>query len=73
MISDDMMIPVNSSTITRVGYDENAQELYVEFKNGGLYLYQNVGSVEYDSFIHAPSLGQYLHYNIKPVYPCTKL
>lgn len=67
------MQPVVSSNVQEVGYDESSQILHVRFLNGGLYEYRNVPLIEYESFVNAPSVGSYLHHNIKDVYPCERI
>lgn len=63
------MIPVSSSNVDSIGYDENQQILYVRFLNGSLYIYKGVSSYEFDGLLNAPSVGSYLHRNIKNLYP----
>ena len=61
------MIPVESSSIELVGYDEEAQELYVQFHNRGrTYAYADVSPAQFDALLAAPSKGRYLNYEIKP-------
>lgn len=55
---------VNSSMITRVGYDAAKQELYVEFKGSGkqgpaLWLYEHVSPFEYAQLTAAASIGKH--------------
>jgi hypothetical protein len=67
------MVPVNSSNVDEVGYDENSQLLYVRFKNGNsLYVYKGVPIAEYEGMMNASSKGTYLHHNIKG-YPYERL
>jgi len=63
------MQAVSSSTVSMVGYDESSQEAYVQFHNGGLYVYRGVPRHEYDNLLMAPSIGSYLHAYFKNVYP----
>jgi len=61
------MIPVESSSIELVGYDEDARELYVRFHNRGrTYAYEDVSRDELDALLDAPSKGRYLNWEIKP-------
>jgi KTSC domain len=61
------MIPVESSSIELVGYDEQAQELYVRFHNRGrTYAYEDVPRAQFDALLAAPSKGRYLNWEIKP-------
>jgi hypothetical protein len=62
-------LPVSSSNLTSVGYDEVGQVLEVEFRHGGVYQYVGVSRSVYDEFMSAASLGGYLARRIKPRYP----
>lgn len=63
------MIPVSSSNIASIGYDEEGQQVYVQFQNGSMYVYKGVPSHEFQNLIEAPSHGSYLNRNFKNVYP----
>ena len=63
------MIPVSSSNIESIGYDEQNQQVYVRFLNGSLYVYKGVPPHEYQNLMEAPSQGSYLHRSFKNVYP----
>lgn len=67
------MVPVSSSNVESVGYDEENQILYVRFLSGSLYMYKNVNKPEYEALLSAPSIGSYLHRNIKNVYPYERI
>lgn len=67
------MIPVESSNVESVGYDENQQVLYVRFLTGATYIYKGVNSYEFDGLLVAPSVGSYLHRNIKNNYPYERI
>lgn len=59
------MIPVSSSNVQAIGYDEANQLLYVKFNNNTLYCYQGVPIAEFDGLLNASSKGIYLNSNIK--------
>ena len=63
------MIPVSSSNIESIGYDESNEQVYVRFINGSLYVYTSVPIHEFESLLDAPSLGSYLHRSYKNVFP----
>lgn len=67
------MIPVSSSNVESIGYDENEQLLYVRFLSGSLYIYKNVGVLEFEGLRNAPSTGSYLHRSIKGTYPYERI
>lgn len=72
--------PVESSLIAAIGYDAESQVLEIQFKGrvdapGPIYQYQNVTPPQYESLIHAESIGGCFLRNIKnkPEYPCEKV
>jgi hypothetical protein len=65
--------PVASSNLNSVGYDEQSQTLEVEFSNGTVYQYYNVGSDLYDQFMRAPSKGQFLASYIRNAFPYSRV
>ncbi len=67
------MIPVSSSNIDSIGYDEQNQEVYVRFLNNSLYVYKGVPAHECQNLMEAPSQGSYLNRNFKNVYPYERL
>jgi len=64
---------VSSSNIVSVGYDEGNETLEVEFRDGAVYQYYNVGRAVYDQFLAAQSKGQFLAYQIKNVFPYSRV
>jgi len=66
-------IPVTSSNVESVGYDQNTQTLEVEFKNGYIYQYFDVPKTIYNSMVNANSAGKYLISNVKGVYRYARL
>lgn len=64
---------VGSTNIASVGYDEPTQTLEVEFSNGTLYQYYNVGAALYEQFMQAPSKGKFFHVYIRNDYPFSRV
>lgn len=63
------MIPVSSSNLASIGYDENSRTLYVSFRNGRLYKYSGVPLQVYNGLMAASSKGQYFdRYIVKAGY-----
>lgn len=60
---------VTSSNVEAVGYSDEYQILRVWFLNGSVYDYSGVNELEYKALRDAPSVGSYLHQNIKGQYP----
>jgi len=66
-------IPVESSDLVAIGYDEKARTLEIEFKEGRIYQYYEVEPDIHERFMKADSYGQYFdtfvsgHYRYKRV------
>lgn len=67
------MKPVTSSNVDSIGYNDDTQELCVRFLNNSLYVYKNVPKIEYEGLENAPSIGSYIHRNLKNVYPYERI
>lgn len=61
-------IPVDSSNVESVGYDEDSSTLQVEFKDGSTYQYFDVPQRTFEELRDAASVGGYLAAQIKGVY-----
>lgn len=61
-------IPVVSSNVASIGYNENSSTLEVEFRSGGIYQYFNVPLQVFEQFINATSKGKFFHEEIKGIY-----
>ena len=67
-------MPVSSSDLKSVGYDEASSTLEVEFLHGGIYEYSNVPESRYSGLMSAPSKGSYFNEYIKKGgYACRKV
>lgn len=62
------MIPVSSSNVSEVGYDESVQIVFVRYLNGSLYIFKDVTPSGFDELLKAPSIGSHLHRNFRNVY-----
>jgi len=67
------MIPISSSNISAVQYDEQQQTLQVKFINDTIYQYAGVPAEVYKAFMGAPSKGRFFADMIKRTYQFTKL
>lgn len=54
--------------ILAVGYDDEKQQMSVQFTNGRTYTYGGVPQSEYDALLSAHSVGKYFAQNIKGVF-----
>ncbi len=61
------MIEVQSSNVAAIGYKESQRELYVNFNNGGQYVYFNVPLTTFNAMKSAKSVGSFLFSEIKKV------
>jgi hypothetical protein len=60
-------VPVVSSSVASVGYEEATSTLEVEFTNSSIYHYFDVPSRHFDALAGgAVSVGQYLNVEVKP-------
>jgi hypothetical protein len=60
-------VPVSSSNIASVGYDDKTHTLEVEFHSGHVYQYFDVPRTIFDGLLSAGSVGQYFN-QIKGIY-----
>ena len=61
--------PVESSNIAAVGYDSQHSQLYVQFKHGGTYRYDEVPLQLHMKIMDAESCGKAFHALIKTAQP----
>jgi hypothetical protein len=58
-------IPLTSSNILRVRYDENTNTLEIEFQGGRVYQYFDIPPQIFEGLINASSHGQFFSEQIK--------
>ena len=61
-------VPVTSTNIAEIGYDEPSRTLEVLFRHSGLYQYFDVPPQVHQGLMSASSHGQYLNTHIKGRY-----
>lgn len=66
------MVPVLSSTVREVGYDDESSELYVRFDNG-VYAYTGVPPHVFTDLVSTPSAGGYFSSYVKTRYDYRKI
>ncbi len=66
------MVPVASSNIANVGYEQANNILAVDFIDGGVYYYIGVPPSLYDAMLTAPSIGKFFASYIKGSYEYTR-
>jgi hypothetical protein len=68
------MIYVDSESVDQIGYDPDALETHVIFKNGGHYVYSDVTSETWDRFRDSTSKGGFVNQEFRGKgYPVRKL
>ena len=67
------MQAVESSNVGAIGYDQDTEILYVEFKSGMTYKYEKVPFWQYTELMDANSVGKYLNAEIKGTYEYSRL
>lgn len=65
--------PVSSSNVSSAGYDPDTETLEIEFNNGSVYQYYNVGRNVADEFFNATSKGQFIHTYIRNAYAFSRV
>ena len=66
-------VPVISSNIAEIGYNESSQTLEILFRSGTVYQYFGVPNRVHRGLMNAVSHGQYLHQEIKGRYRYTRI
>ncbi len=57
--------PVQSSSVSSVGYDRDSSTLEIEFLNGSVYQYFGVPESIFNGLMNAPSKGTFLDQFVK--------
>jgi len=66
-------VPVSSSNIASIGYDDDQMILEVEFLSGSLYRYECVSENIFNEFLASNSKGSFFHNYIRDQYPYYKI
>ncbi|MEE8484763.1 MAG: KTSC domain-containing protein [Nitrospinota bacterium] len=66
-------IPVESSNVNNIGYDESTRILEVGFDDGSIYHYSSVPTDVFERFLYAPSKGKFLHREIMGAYDYSRV
>ena len=73
LFPDNMMAPVESSNLKRVGHDPKKKILQVEFHNGAIWNYTPVSTPLYNNFLVADSKGVFFNAKIKNICNAEKI
>jgi len=63
-----IMQPVSSSHLTAIGYDDETESVFAEFKNGTTYEYFDVPPRVWQRFNQSKSKGKFLWANLRTNY-----
>ena len=63
------LVPVESSMLTAIGYDEATGELEAHFHDGAIWRYKGVPREVYEQLLGSSSKGSYMRDLIIDVYP----
>lgn len=66
-------IAVDSSLLTSVAYEKDAEVLWLRFHNGRTYKYREVPEEVYEDLLDAESKGQYFLAEIRDAYPYARV
>ena len=66
-------VTVDSSLVSVMTYVRAAKMLYITFKNGTIYLYNNVDHATYEDVRNSNSIGKALHKEVFGVFKYEKL
>jgi len=67
------MIDSASSQVAAFGYDAATRTLRVRFRKGGTWEYADVPPEKFAAMQDAPSVGSFLHWQVKPHHAASKL
>lgn len=68
-----VFINAQSSNLEAMAYVPETTSLYIRFKGGGTYHYDQVTLATWEAFQKAESKGKFFHANIKPIFPTSKV
>ena len=60
--------PVISTAISALAYDDETEECQVTFQDGRSYILSGLPQIEFERWVHAPSVGGYWNANVKGNY-----
>jgi hypothetical protein len=58
--------PVDSSTVSSIGYEPRSMTLELEYRNGNVYRYFEVPAAIYHELLAASSIGAFVNTRIEP-------
>ena len=56
---------VKSTVMNEVNYNDETNEMTIEFWNGSIFVYKEVPKELYEEFIDSTSIGQFFHRKVK--------
>lgn len=67
------IVPVESSSIAAVGYDDSEKTLHVEFRTGAVYVFEHVRPNVFVDLLSADSKGRFFNVNIRDAFPFQRI
>lgn len=67
-VEDIEMIPVRSSNVAAIGYDDETATLVIQFLDESVYYYYDVPEDTFHQFVLAPSKGKFVWREIRDVF-----
>lgn len=61
----EALVPVTSSQVKAIGYDQATKTLAIKFNSGGVYHYDNVEPEKHTAFMAAESKGKFFGKEIR--------
>lgn len=65
--------PVKSSYIDAIGHDPSANQLQVKFKDGSMFIYDDVPAKVHADMLKSDSIGSFFHTKVKTNFTGKKL
>ena len=67
------LVPVVSSSISAIGWDQDGPTLYVKFRSGSQYAYSGVPEDTFRDFLEASSKGKFFARFVRDKYPTQRI
>jgi hypothetical protein len=72
-ITPSVPVPVESTSLAAVAYDDRGAELQLDFRDGTRYAYSGVSPELFRELLGANSKGSFFNRHIRGRFPCAKL
>jgi hypothetical protein len=62
-----------SGNVNKIGYDKEQEVMYVDFKKTSMYKYAGVPEEKWNAALNAPSIGKFVHDELRDKHKATKI